>query len=52
MSDCLVFNLAAVALPIDAYPYNQNLPMQEHNQRLRDNTASLSIYYGKRSFTV
>jgi hypothetical protein len=29
-SDCLVFKLAAVALPIDANPYYHNPPMQEH----------------------
>jgi hypothetical protein len=29
--DCLVFKLAAVALPIYANPYNHNSPMQEHS---------------------
>jgi hypothetical protein len=39
-----VFKLAALALPIDANPYNHNPPMQEHSQCIKDIAASLSIY--------
>jgi hypothetical protein len=41
---CLMFKLAAVALPIDANPYNHNAPMQEHSWCLRDTVASSSIF--------
>jgi hypothetical protein len=33
-----------LVLPIDANPYNQNPPMQEHSQCIRDSAASLSIH--------
>jgi hypothetical protein len=42
-NDRLVFKLAAVALPIDANPYNNNPPMQEHRYCLRNSSASSSI---------
>jgi hypothetical protein len=39
--DCLVFKLAALALPINASLYNQNPSMQKHSQCRRDSAATV-----------
>jgi hypothetical protein len=42
--DCLEFKLASLELPIDVNPINQNPPLQENSQCIRNSAASLSIY--------
>jgi hypothetical protein len=46
-----MFKLAAVALPIDANPYNLNPPMQEHSWCLRERGLFIYCIYSKTSMT-
>jgi hypothetical protein len=39
-----MFKLAVVALPIDAYPYNHDPPMQEHSKCLKVFKSGQFIY--------
>jgi hypothetical protein len=44
MGDCLVYELAALALLINVNPFYHNPPIEDHSQYIRDGVASLSIY--------